>query len=227
LCVVPVLGGPAEGSSPPYPDTGTEHVTGSSRPGHHCITGYRSAVPAELRLTRRAVVVTAALLPGAVALTGCKDDPGAGSGTPGAVNGTRSSQGSAGETPTVDAAVVAALSTAATQVTLLSQLYATTSRKFPALRTRLAAGAKYHANHLAKLEETEGVAAKAVKAPVAPGTSVAALAAIAKQEKAMATAHAAAAAKLSGPPARLLATIAAAEVQLGATLSPPQKKGAR
>jgi hypothetical protein len=164
-------------------------------------------------------------MPGAVALTGCKDDPDAGSGTPGAVNGTRSTQGPAEETPTVDPAVVAALSTAATQLTQLSQLYATASRKFPALRTKLAAGAKYHASHLAKLKETDGVAAKAVQAASA-ASAPAALAAIAAQEKAMSVAHAAAAGKLSGAPARLLATIAAAEVQLGSTLAPAKKKDA-
>ncbi|MGW7679939.1 cell division protein FtsK [Kribbella sp. NPDC054772] len=178
-------------------------------------------------LTRRAVVVTAALVPGAFALTGCKDDPAAGSGTPGAGNGTpSSSQGPAKETPTVDPAVVAALSTAATQVTQLSQYYATLSRKFPALRAQLAAGAKYHVSHLAKLKETQGVAAKATQPPKVPASSVAALAALAQQEKLAATAHATAAGKLSGAPARLLATIAAAETQLGSTLAPKKKKAA-
>jgi hypothetical protein len=165
--------------------------------------------------------VTAALVPGAVALTGCKDEPAAGAGTPGAVNGKPStSQG-----PAVDPAVVAALSGAATLVTQLSQLYATASRKFPVLRARLAAGAKYHASHLAKLKETQGVAARAAKAAV-PASSQAALAAIARQEKAAAVAHAAAAAKLSGAPARLLAEIAASETQLASTLTPAKKKDA-
>jgi hypothetical protein len=168
--------------------------------------------------------VAAALVPGAVALTGCKDDPSAGSGTPGAVNGSQPSQGRGEEPPAVDPAVVAAFSTAATQVTQLSQLYATATRKFPVLRTQLAAGAKYHASHLAKLKETPGVAAATAKAVAVPGTSVAALTTLAKQEKLAATAHAAAAARLSGAPARLLATIAAAESQLGTTLT-PKKKG--
>jgi len=176
------------------------------------------------RLSRRTVVVTAALVPGAVALSGCKDDPAAGAGTPGAVNGKPStSRAPAEETPAVDPAVVAALSGAATLVTQLSQLYATAARRFPALRAQLAAGAKYHVSHLAKLKETQGVAAQATKTAV-PASSQAALAAIAKQERAAAVAHAAAAAKLSGAPARLLAEIAAAETQLGTTLAPAKKK---
>jgi hypothetical protein len=180
----------------------------------------------ERRLTRRAAVVTAVLVPGAVALTGCKDDAAAGAGTPGAVNGgPSSSQNPAGETPTTDPAVVAALTVAATQVTQLSQLYATASRKFPALRAQLAAGAKYHATHLAKLKEIAGVTAQPAKAAALTGAQ-AALATIAKQEKAAATAHVAAAAKLSGAAARLLAEIAASETQLGSTLTPAKKKEA-
>lgn len=180
----------------------------------------------ERRLTRRTVVATAALVPGAVALAGCKDDPAAGSGTPGtkgAVNGTTTSPGPAGETPATDPAVVAALSAAATQVTQLSQLYASVSRKFPALRGRLAAGGKYHASHVAKLRETSGVTPRAIKPAVPAGSQAAALTAIATQEKVNAAAHVAAAAKLSGAPARLLAEIAACESQLGATLSPGRK----
>jgi len=179
----------------------------------------------ERRLTRRAAVVTAVLVPGAVALTGCKDDAAAGAGTPGAVNGgPSSSQNPAGETPTTDPAVVAALTVAATQVTQLSQLYANVSRKFPALRAQLAAGAKYHASHLVKLKETDGVAAKAAKAVVVPTSSVAALTTLATREAAAAATNAAAAAKLSGPPARLLAEIAAAQTQLSSTLTPPKKR---
>lgn len=158
------------------------------------------------------------------ALAGCRDDPAA-SGTPGtkgAVNGT-TSPGPAAETPTVDPAAVAALSAAATQVTQLSQLYATASRKYPALRARLAAGAKYHATHLAKLKETTGVTAQPAKATAPAASQAAALSAIAKQEKAAATAHVAAAAKLSGGLARLLAEIAASETQLGWALAPKTK----
>jgi hypothetical protein len=189
------------------------------------VPGIVRAVP-ERHLRRRAVVVTAALVPGASVLAGCRDDPAAGtgpSGTKGAVNGTTTSPAPAAETPTVDPAVVAALSTVATQVTQLSQLYTTASRKFPALKAQLAAGAKYHLSHLAKLKETAGVTAQASKA-VALASSQVALATIAKQEKAAATAHVAAAAKLSGAPARLLAEIAASETQLGTTLAPAKKK---
>lgn len=178
-------------------------------------------MPNEPRLTRRAVVVTAAAVPGALALAGCKEDASAGSGTPGAVN--NSPGRSAEETSTVDPAVVAALGTAAALVTQLSLAFTSVSRKFPALRTQLAAGAKYHASHLAKLKETQGVAVRAGKAPAVPSSSAAALAALAKQEKAAAAAHAAAAAKLSGAPARLLAMIAAAETQLAMTLTPKKK----
>ena len=164
-------------------------------------------------------------MPCAVALAGCTEDPAAGSGTPGAVNPTSSGQ-PAGETPTVDPAVVAALSTAAAQVTQLSLQFAGVSRKFPALRTQLAAGAKYHASHLARLKETHGVTAAASRPAVVPSTSAAALAGLAKQEKTAAVAHAAAAAKMSGAPARLLAMIAAAETQLGTTLTPKKKADA-
>lgn len=181
-------------------------------------------MPHEPRLSRRSVIATAALVPGVVALAGCKDDQ-PGSSTPGAVNPTSSGQ-PAEETPTVDPAIVAALSTAAAQVTQLSLRYAGMSRKFPALRTQLAAGAKYHASHLAKLKETAGVTAAAGKAPAVPSTSAAALIALANQEKAASIAHAAAAAKVSGAPARLLAMIAAAETQLASTLTPKKKADA-
>jgi hypothetical protein len=171
-------------------------------------------------ITRRAIIVTAAVVPGAVALAGCKDDQATGS-TPGAVNRTAPGQQPTSEaTPTVDPAIVAALSTVATQVTSLAAAYAGVSRKYPALRAQLAAGAKYHAGHLAKLKETSGVAATAGKALAVPATPVAALAGLATQEKAAAIAHTAAATKVSGEPARLLAMIAAAETQLGMTLAP-------
>ncbi|MFI7060816.1 cell division protein FtsK [Kribbella sp. NPDC050124] len=176
-----------------------------------------------VRLSRRAALTTAALLPGAVVLTACDDNP-SGSGTPGAVNDSKSGQ-PAEETPSTDPVVVAALSAAAAQVTQLSLRYSTITRKFPAVRTQLAAGAKYHAAHLTRLKETAGVqAAAAGTAPVLPSTSAAALADLAKREKAAAVAHAAAAAKLAGAPARLLAMIAAAETQLAITLT-PKKKG--
>jgi len=164
------------------------------------------------------------VVPGAVVLAGCKDEPNS-SGTPGSAN-SRAGQ-PAEQTPTTDPAIVAALSTAAALVTQLSLRYTTVGRKFPALRNQLATGAKYHASHLAKLMETAGVQAPAAgKLPPVPGTSSAALADLVKREKAAATAHATAAIKLSGSAARLLAMIAASETQLAATHA-PKKADAR
>ena len=178
-----------------------------------------------LRLSRRAALTTAALVSGAVALTGCDDDPN-GSGTPGAAKNSTSGR-PAEETPGTDPAIVAALSTAAALVTQLSLRYANVTQKFPALRSQLAAGAKYHASHLARLKETEGVTPPAAaKLPALPSTSSAALSDLAKREKAAATAHAAAAAKVSGQAARLLAMIAASENQLATTLTPKKKADA-
>jgi len=178
-------------------------------------------VPNEpLRLSRRAALTTAALVSGAVVLTGCDDSPSR-SGTPGA---TKNSGQPAEETPTTDPVIIAALGTAAALVTQLSLRYAGVSQKFPALRTQLAAGTKYHASHLARLKETPGVTPPAAaKLPAVPSTSAAALTDLAKREKAAAIAHAAAAAKVSGAPARLLAMIAAAETQLSTTLTPKKK----
>jgi hypothetical protein len=180
-------------------------------------------VPNEpLRLSRRAALATAALIPATAVLAGCDDAPG-GSGTPGAAKNSESGR-PAEETPSTDPVVVAALSTAAAQVTQLSLRYAGAGQKFPALRTRLAAGAKYHAAHLARLKETAGVQpAAAGKLPALPSTSAATLTDLAKREQAAAAAHAAAAAKLSGAPARLLAMIAAAETQLAVALTPKKK----
>ena len=229
----PPPGDPTEGSSPPYPARGSVHVTASFQAGHRLVTGpairsltsfagYRSAVPNEPRLSRRRALQTAAALSGVVVLAGCDDDPG-GSGTPGAAKNSKSGR-PAEETPSTDPVVVAALSTAAAQVTQLSLRYAGVSQKFPALRTRLAAGSKYHASHLARLKETAGVQPPAPgKLPALPSASSAALADLAKRETSAAVAHAAAAAKVSGEAARLLAMIAAAETQLAATLSPKKK----
>ncbi|GAB2658086.1 cell division protein FtsK [Kribbella swartbergensis] len=179
-----------------------------------------------LRLSRRAALTTAALIPGAVVLAGCDDDP-SGSGTPGAAKNSESGR-PAEETPSTDPVVVAALATAAAQVTQLSLRYTSVGQKFPALRARLASGAKYHANHLARLKETAGVQPPAAgKLPALPSTSAAALADLAKREQAAAVAHAAAAAKLSGEHARLLAMIAAAETQLAISLTPKKKADSR
>lgn len=174
-----------------------------------------------LRLSRRTALTTAALMSGAAVLTGCDDSSPSSSGTPDA---TKNSGQPAEETPSTDPVVVAALSTAAALVTQLSLRYAGVSKKFPALRTQLATGAKYHASHLTRLKETSGVTPPAAAAlPAVPSTAAAALTDLAKREKAAAVAHASAAAKVSGEPARLLAMIAAAETQLSTTLTPKKK----
>ncbi|MET7282377.1 cell division protein FtsK [Kribbella sp. NPDC005582] len=169
-----------------------------------------------LRLSRRVALLTS----GALLLAGCKDDQAGGPGAVDPGSGKTKSQ----DAPTVDPAVVAALSTAAGLVSSLTTQYAAVGAKFPALKPKLAAAAKFHAGHLAKLQETAGVTApKAAKPSAVPANSAAALTALATQEKAASVAHAAAAAKISGPPARLLAMIAASEVQLGSTLAPARK----
>ncbi|GAB3926709.1 hypothetical protein GCM10029976_021820 [Kribbella albertanoniae] len=177
-----------------------------------------------LRLSRRVALQSTGLAVGVFVLAGCKDDQ-AGSGTPGVVDPEY------GKTlpgaPTVDPAIVAALSSAAGLVSSLTAQYTLVGTKFPALKPKLAAAVKFHAGHLAKLQETTGVTVpKAAKLPAVPAQSAAALALLAKQEKAASIAHAAAAAKLSGSAARLLAMIAASEVQLGATLLPTKKVAA-
>ncbi len=175
-----------------------------------------------LRLSRRVALQSTGLAAGVVVLAGCKDDQ-AGSGTPGVVD-PDTGKTVPGDAPTVDPAVVAALSSAAGVVSSLTAQYTLVGTKFPALKPKLAAAAKFHAGHLAKLQETAGVTVpKPAKAPAVPTQSAAALALLAKQEKAASIAHAAAAAKLSGSAARLLAMIAASEVQLGSTLVPTQK----
>ncbi|MFI5731540.1 cell division protein FtsK [Kribbella sp. NPDC051587] len=173
-----------------------------------------------LRLSRRVALQSVALASGAVLLAGCKDDQ-ASSGTPGAVD--PESGKTVPATPTVDPAVVAALTTAAGLVNGLVSQYTLIGTKYPALKAKLAAGAKYHASHLAKLQETEGVTAAKPGATSAPTSAAAALAVLAKLEKQASIAHAAAAAKVSGPQARLLAMIAASELQLGSTLLPTRK----
>ena len=168
-----------------------------------------------LRLSRRVALLTS----GVLLLAGCKDDH---AGGPGAVD-PGSGKTTPQEAPAVDPAVVAALSTAAGLVSSLTAQYAAVGAKFPALKPKLTAAAKFHAGHLAKLQETAGLSATIAKPAAVPAKPAAALAALAKQEQAASVAHAAAALKISGPPARLLAMIAASEVQLGATLVPARK----
>ncbi len=168
-----------------------------------------------LRLSRRVALLTS----GALLLAGCKDDQAGGPGAVDPGSGKTKSQ----EAPPVDPAVVAALSGAAGLVSSLTAQYAAVGAKFPALKPKLAAAAKFHAGHLAKLQETVGLSTTVAKPAAVPAKPAAALVALAKQEQAASVAHAAAAAKVSGAPARLLAMIAASEVQLGATLAPARK----
>ncbi|ADB32001.1 cell divisionftsk/spoiiie [Kribbella flavida DSM 17836] len=170
------------------------------------------------RLSRRTALRTAALVAGAAALaSGCDDEPDR-SGTPGASTGPDGSVQA--PEPSADPEVVAALTTAATQIQQLALRYSSTSQTFPALRTRLSSGVRSHAAHVAKLKELGGFEPpQPGKLPPLPKASAAALADLASREQRLSVAHATAAAKLTGPPARLLATIAASESQLAAVLT--------
>ncbi|HEU4947875.1 MAG TPA: cell division protein FtsK [Kribbella sp.] len=175
------------------------------------------------RLSRRTALRTAALAASAAGLmAGCKDEPDR-SGTPGA---TEDTQGPGQSTPSTDPVIVAALRTAATQVQQLSLRYNTIGQSFPSLRSQLATGVRYHAAHLARLKELGGVKpGQPGKLPPPPKGSASALAELAAREQRLSVAHATAAAKVSGPAARLLASIAASENQLAASLL--KKKAAR
>ena len=180
-------------------------------------------------LTRRTTLRAAALTAGtAVLLAGCSDDPpepGAGGNTQS--SGTKGPDGTKQPEPSTDPAVVAALSTAAGQVVQAAQRLTAASKTYPALAAQLATAAKYHAQHLAKLNEASGAAPAAVgKLPALPKGSAAVLADLASREQKLSVTHALAAAKLSGPHARLLAMVAASETQLAASLT-TKKKAAR
>jgi hypothetical protein len=120
------------------------------------------------------------------------------------------------------------MSAAAGQVAQVAQRLTAASKLFPALRTQLTTAAKYHAQHLAKLNELSGTGpATAAPLPALPKGSAAALADLAAREQKLSVAHATAAAKLSGPNARLLAMVAAAESQLATSLTVKKKQAAR
>jgi hypothetical protein len=120
------------------------------------------------------------------------------------------------------------MSAAAGQVAQVAQRVAAVSKQFPALKSQLTAAAKYHAQHLAKLNEASGAAPAAVgKLPALPTGSAAALADLATREQKLSVAHAVAAAKLSGADARLLAMIAASESQLATSLTVKKKRAAQ
>jgi hypothetical protein len=174
-----------------------------------------------LRLSRRTALRTAALTAGAATvlstvLTGCDDEPD----RPGTRGGAEGPDGTSQPDPSTDPAVVDALTTAAVQIAQLALRYSNVGLAFPAVRSRLSTGVRLHAAHLAKLKEVSGVEPpQPGKLPALPKTSPAAVADLATQEQKLAIAHAVAAAKLSGTPARLLAMVAASESQLAATLT--------
>jgi hypothetical protein len=168
-----------------------------------------------LRLSRRAALRTAAVVAGLSAvLAGCDDEPHRESGS------SEDPGGDSRSVPSTDPEIVAALQAAANQVQQLALRYNAVGQTFPSLRARLATGVKYHASHLARLTELGGLQSpQPGKLPPLPKRSVKALAELAGREQALALAHATAAAKLSGQAARLLASIAASESQLAATLT--------
>ena len=116
--------------------------------------------------------------------------------------------------------MVAALTTAAVQIAQLALRYGNVGQAFPDVRSRLSPGVRLHAAHLAKLKEVSGAEPpQPGKLPALPTTASAAVADLATREQKLAVAHAVAAARLSGTPARLLAMVAASESQLAATLT--------
>lgn len=181
-------------------------------------------------VTRRNTLRTAALSAGtAVLLAGCKDDQGSpATGGESQSGGTKGPDGTQPPEPSTDPAVVAAMSTAAGQVAQVAQRLAAARQRYPALNAQFAVAAKYHAQHLAKLNEVSGTSPAAVgQLPALPKTSAAALADLASTEQKLSVAHAIAAAKLSGPNARLLAMVAASESQLAASLTVKKKLATR
>jgi hypothetical protein len=172
------------------------------------------------RLSRRTALRTAFLATGVVAVplvaTGCEDTPDR-SGTPGVTEGP---DGTAQPPPSTDPAVVAALTTAATQVKQLALRYGAVTQAFPALGAPLANGVSFHAAHLAKLKALGGIdPPEPGKLPALPKTAAAALADLASREQKLSVTHATAAATVTGEAARLLAMVAAAESQLASTLT--------
>ncbi|GAB3820164.1 cell division protein FtsK [Kribbella italica] len=176
---------------------------------------------APIHLSRRAALVVA----GAVVLvSGCDDDKPA-TGTPGASGGPDGTV----QPPeaSTDPKVVAALTAAATQIAQLALRVSAAGQALPALRGQLALAFQSHAAHAAKLKELSGTAPpQPGKLPPLPKASAAVLADLAAREQKLSVAHATAAGKLAGPPARVLAMIAASESQLAATLTPKKKASA-
>jgi hypothetical protein len=177
-------------------------------------------------VSRRTTLRTVALSAGTTALlAGCKDDPGESAGGGDSTN----AKGPDGKPePSADPAVVATMSAAAGQVAQVAQRLTAASKLYPALSPQLTTAAKYHAQHLAKLNEVSGTGpSTAAPLPALPKGSAAAMADLATREQKLSVAHATAAAKLSGPNARLLAMVAAAESQLATSLTVKKKQAAQ
>lgn len=157
----------------------------------------------------------------ATLLTGCEDAKDK-TGTPGV---TDPPGGSTPPAPSTNPVVVAALTAAATQVEQLSLRYSAVGQAFPNLRTQLAAGVKIHAAQSAELKKVGGFEPpQPGKLPALPKDAAGALAELAGREQRLSVSHAAAAVKVSGEAARLLAMLAAGESQLAATLTAAGKK---
>lgn len=171
---------------------------------------------------RRTVLLTTAAA-AIVALTACDDVRPTGS-TPSGPSGP-------GETPTPsrDPAVVAAATAAAVQIQQIVAQYTAVVRRHPTLKAQLATAQRHRATHLTRLRTLGAAAPKPVSsAAKLPAEPKVALHDLAGREQKLSVVHAAAAAGLSGRPARILASIAAAEAQLATTLGRgPAKAGPR
>jgi hypothetical protein len=171
-----------------------------------------------LRLSRRAALRAAALAAGATAvLAGCKNATDQ-TGTPGSTENPSGTPQS--PPPSSDPVIVAVLQTAATQIQQVALRYSRAGQTFPVLRNQLSTAVNFHASHLARLKEIGALKpAQPGKLPPLPTSAAAALADLAGREQKLSVLHATAAAKVSGQAARVLASIAASESQLAATLS--------
>lgn len=169
---------------------------------------------------RRAVVRALALTAAAAALASGCDDAGPGG------SGRSGSPGGPAATPTRDPQVVAAMRAADGRLRQLATRYDAVVRRHPRLATPVAAARRHHAVHLARVRALGGIAATpapkptapAVPATAVPATAAAALDELAATEQRQAIAHATAAPKLSGEPARVLAMLAASQTQLAVAL---------
>lgn len=177
--------------------------------------------PADLsrRSALRAVGLTVGVVSGSAVLAGCQSGRDR-TGEPGVSDSPGGTARPDERAPSTDPAVLAALQTAAGEVQQLAGRYRQVGQAFPGLRARLATGVQYHAAHLAKLIELGDLRPPGLaKLPPAPKGSTAALADLAGREQKLSVAHATAATRISGPAARLLASVAASESQLALGLA--------